>query len=138
MGRRPILAAAAVTVGFASAFALGVAVGEQAPPTEAKGMNSSKPVTIDLGQEIDSLDGRQLRMRVISFEPGGVAPLHSHQGRPAVAYIAQGTLTEYREGGWVQEHPAGDTIREDHSVTHWAMNNGSQPVVVIAVDVFKP
>jgi quercetin dioxygenase-like cupin family protein len=131
-------AAAGVVAGLASAFAIGLAVGQQQPPADAKGMTASKPVTIDLAQEIDSLEGRQLRLRVITFQPGGNAPLHSHAGRPAVAYVASGTLTELREGGWVQEHAAGDTIREDHSVTHWAENRGSEPAVVVAVDVFKP
>jgi quercetin dioxygenase-like cupin family protein len=139
MTRKRILVGAAAVAGLASAFAIGVAVGEQAPPTEAKGMNAGKPTFIDLGtQELGSLDGRQLRLRVITFEPGGVAPIHSHKGRPAVAYVAQGTLTEYREGGWVKEHPAGDTISEDKTVTHWAENTGNTPAVVVAVDVFKP
>lgn len=138
MRRKHIVGTAAVLAGLASAFAIGVAVGEQAPPTEAKGMAVGKPITIDLSQELDSLEGRQLRLRVVTLEPGGIAPLHSHQGRPAVAYVVQGTLTEYRDGDWVHEHPAGDTLREDKSVTHWARNNGSEPTVVVAVDVFKP
>jgi quercetin dioxygenase-like cupin family protein len=139
MSRKHILAAAGAVASLASAFAIGVAVGEQAPPTEAKGMTASKPTFIELGtQELDSLDGRQLRLRVVTLEPGGVAPIHSHKGRPAVAYVAQGTLTEHREGGWVKEHPVGDTISEDKTVTHWAENTGNTPAVVVAVDVFKP
>jgi quercetin dioxygenase-like cupin family protein len=139
MSRKPILIAAAAAAALASAFAIGVAVGEQAPPTEAKGMTVSKPTFIDLGtQELDSLEGRQLRLRVVTIEPGGVAPIHSHKGRPAVAYIVQGTLIEHREGGWVKQHPVGDTITEDKTVTHWAENTGDQPTVVVAADVFKP
>ena len=139
MTRKHIFGASAALAGLACAFAIGVAVGEQAPPTEAKGMTASKPTYIDLGaQELDSLEGRQLRLRVITLEPGGVAPIHSHKGRPALAYVAQGTLTEHREGGWMKQHAVGDTITEDKTVTHWAENAGDKPTVVIAVDVFKP
>ena len=69
MNRKHLLGAAAVITSLASAFFIGVAVGEQAPPTENKGMNVSKPTLIELGQEIDSVEGRQLRLRVITFEP---------------------------------------------------------------------
>lgn len=40
----------------------------------------------------------QLRMRIVTFEPGGQFPLHSHRGRPAVAYRLAGMLDEYVEG----------------------------------------
>jgi quercetin dioxygenase-like cupin family protein len=138
MNRKHLLGAAAAITSIASAFFIGIAVGEQAPPTENKGMNVSKPTLIELGQEIDSVEGRQLRLRVITFEPGGTAAIHSHKGRPAIAYIVQGTVTEHRDGGWVKEHPAGDTITETHEVTHWAENTGDKPAIIIAVDVFKP
>jgi len=138
MNRKHLLGAAAVITSLASAFFIGVAVGEQAPPTENKGMNVSKPTLIELGQEIDSVEGRQLRLRVITFEPGGTAAVHSHTGRPAIAYILQGTVTEHREGGWVKEHPQGDTITETKEVTHWAENTGDKPAIIVAVDVFKP
>lgn len=139
MSRKHLIGPAAVVSGLAAVFAIGVAVGQQAAPTESKGVSATKPTVIDLGaQELDSFDGRQLRLRVITIEPGGVASIHSHKGRPAVAYIAQGVLTEHREGGWVKEHPVGDTIAEDKSVTHWAENTGNTPAVVVAVDVFKP
>jgi quercetin dioxygenase-like cupin family protein len=138
MNRKQILGAAIAVAGLASAFVIGIAIGEQAAPTENKGMTVGKPTVVELGPEIDSVEGRQLRLRVITIEPGGAAAIHSHKGRPAVAYIVHGTLTEYREGGWVKEHPEGDTIAETKEVTHWAQNNGDTPTVVLAVDVFKP
>ena len=138
MNRKQIFGAAIAVVSLASAFAVGIVVGEQAPPTENKGVTVGKPTIVELGPEIDTVEGRQLRLRVITIEPGGAAAIHSHKGRPAVAYILQGTLTEYREGGWVKEHPEGDTIAETKEVTHWAQNNGDKATVVLAVDVFKP
>ena len=129
------LAGAAVAVVLA--FGVGVAVGQNAP-TENKGVKVGPPTSIALADQIEGLEGRQLRLRVITIEPGGVAAVHSHKGRPAVAYVVQGTLTEHREGSEAKDHPAGDTIAEDKDTVHWAENKGSDTAVVVAVDVFKP
>jgi quercetin dioxygenase-like cupin family protein len=131
------LAIAAVS-GMALAFAVGVAVGQNAPPTENKGVKVGAPTFIDLTDEIDSVAGRQLRMRIVTLEPGGVVALHSHKGRPAVAYALQGTLIEHLENGDVHERQQGESWTEDRNTTHWAENKGDKPVMVIAVDVFKP
>lgn len=96
------------------------------------------PTFIDLTNEIDSVAGRQLRLRVITIEPGGVVALHSHNGRPAVAYTLQGTLTEHVENGGVHEREQGESWSEGRNITHWPENKGDKPVALIAVDVFKP
>ncbi len=130
------MAFAGVALGAALAFGMGVAVGQNAP-TENKGLSVGPPSSIALADQIEGLEGLHLRLRVITIEPGRIAALHSHKGRPAVAYIVQGTLTEHREGS-TTEHPAGGTILEDKDTVHWAENRGSEPTVVVAVDVFKP
>ena len=137
MDAKRTTAIAGVTLGIALAFGIGVAVGQSAP-TENKGVNVGPPTAIALADQIEGLEGRQLRLRVITIEPGGVAAVHSHKGRPAVAYIVKGTLTEHREGAEAKDHPAGDTIVEGKDTVHWAENRGSEPTVVVAVDVFKP
>ena len=131
-------AAVAAVAGMALAFAIGVAVGQNSPPAENKGVMVGAPTFIDLTNEIDSVAGRQLRMRVITIEPGGVVALHSHNGRPAVAYTLQGTLTEHLENGGVHERLQGESWTEGRNITHWAENKGDKAVMVIAVDVFKP
>ena len=130
--------AIAVASAMGMAFAVGVAVGQSTPPTENKGVTVSAPTFIDLSNEIDSVAGRQLRLRVVTIEPGGVVALHSHNGRPAVAFALQGTLTEHLENGDVHDHPQGESWTEDRNTNHWAENKGGQPVKVIAVDVYKP
>ena len=129
--------AIALVAGMALAFAGGLVVGQNAP-AENKGVKVGAPTALDLSKEIDSLDGRQLRMRVITIEPGGAVAMHSHKGRPAVAYALQGTLTEHLETGETRDHAQGEAWTEDHTVTHWAQNKSDQPVMVLAVDVFKP
>ena len=124
--------------GIALAFGLGVAVGQQPAPTESKGVKFSAATALDLGQEIDGVGGRQLRLRVVTLDPGGVVALHTHKGRPAVAYVVQGTLIEHREGSSAREWHQGESWTEGKDTTHWAENKGAEPVVVVAVDVFKP
>ena len=138
MQRNSLYKLATGLAGIALAFGLGVAVGQQTPPTENKGVKVSPPTALDLGPEVDSVEGRQLRLRVVTVEPGGVVAVHSHKGRPAVAYIVQGTLTETREGGGPQDHREGESWTEDRNTTHWAENKGDKPVTIVAVDVFKP
>jgi len=137
MNRQRILIVSAAAAAIALAFGVGVAVGQNAP-TETKGVKVSPPTALDLGQELDSLQGRQLRLRVVSVEPGGVVGVHTHSGRPGVAYVLQGTLTEHREGDGVHERHEGESWTEGKDTTHWAENTGDKPVIVVAVDVFKP
>ncbi len=54
---------------------------EQVAPGTApqtKGVTVQVLSTVDLGPEIEGMAGRQLRMRMVTFEPGGVfGPLAS-------------------------------------------------------------
>ena len=132
-----VYAITTAALGLALAFGVGVAIGQNAP-TENKGVKISPSTVLDLGGEIEAVEGRQLRLRVVTLEPGGVVGIHSHNGRPAVAYVVQGTLTEHVEGGGMHERGQGESWVEGKAITHWAENKGGKPVVVVAVDVFKP
>jgi quercetin dioxygenase-like cupin family protein len=123
--------------GLAFAVGLGTAAGQQTPPTENKGMKAPVVASLDLGPEIDGMQGRQLRMRVITLEPGGVIAVHPHKDRPSVVYLLQGTWTELREGGYVKEYREGESWAEGKTTTHWAENRGTKPAVAVVVDVFK-
>ena len=127
---------------LASALLSGPAPGQeskasQAPPTENKGMKAPVLASLDLGPEIEGMQGRQLRMRLITLEPGGVLAVHSHKDRPSVVRVLQGTWTEIREGGEVREHKEGDSWAEGKATTHWAENRGTVPAVIVVADVFK-
>ncbi len=119
------------------AFGIGVAVGQNAP-TETKGIKVGQTTAIDLGPELEGVEGRQLRMRVINFEPGAQITLHSHKGRPGVAYVLKGALTEHVEGVGTHVRKQGESWSEGKDTTHWAENVTSETTVVVAVDVFKP
>ena len=116
-------------------FELGSAVGQQSPPMDNKGLDAKVESTIDLAPD---MPGYQLRIRTITFEPGGVAGFHSHKQRPAFAYILQGSLTELRQGGYSKTLGPGGIITESRDVEHWAENRSGAKVVLVGVDLVKP
>jgi len=118
------------------AAVLGTAVAEDAPK-DNKGFTTSKTVAVDLGSEIEGMTGRQLRMRVLTIEPGGHIGLHSHKDRPAVVYFLQGTDTVISADGASKTFHAGDTSSATKETTHWHRNDGKDNVVLIAVDIFN-
>jgi quercetin dioxygenase-like cupin family protein len=123
-----------VTAFFASASGMA----QPAPIRETKGVEISHVESLDLSPWAHDTKGRQLRIRKLVFQPGGVVGLHSHDDRPDASYLVQGELTEYREGGYVKRRP-GDTVHTaGKNVTHWVANEGNMPAVLIVVDVFKP
>jgi quercetin dioxygenase-like cupin family protein len=110
---------------------------QPAPPTENKGMKAPVLASLDLGPEIDGMQGRQLRMRLMTIDPGGVIAIHSHKDRPTVVHLLHGTWTELREGGELKEHHEGESWAEGKTTTHWAENRGTVPAVALVVDIFK-
>jgi quercetin dioxygenase-like cupin family protein len=107
--------------------------GQAAP--ETKGISVKLLAALDLGPEIEGLAGRQLRMRMVTIEPGGVfGPMHDHRGRPGMVYILQGTITDHRNGV-VTEYGPGPGWPEDKDTLHWLENRGSIPAVEISVDI---
>jgi quercetin dioxygenase-like cupin family protein len=135
MKRSPWIVALVGVIALGAGFGLGAAVGQQSPPTDNKGLEAKVESTIDLAPDFP---GYQLRLRTITFEPAGVAGLHSHKDRPAFAYVLQGTLTELRTGGYEKPVGAGGVITESRDVEHWAENRTGAKVVLIGVDIVKP
>ena len=97
---------------------------EQAAP-ETKGVTAELLATVDLGPEIEGMAGRQLRMRMVTIEPGGVfGPIHDHKDRPGIVYILQGTITDHRDGvatdygpgvGWPEDQEHHTLAREQRN-----------------------
>ena len=109
---------------------------EQEAP-ETHGVTVKLLATLDLGPEIAGMAGRQLRMRLVTIEPGGVfGPMHSHKDRPGTVYILQGTITDHRNGVATDYGP-GVGWPEDRNTTHWLENRGAIPAVEISVDIIK-
>jgi quercetin dioxygenase-like cupin family protein len=139
------LATAAIAVAAASSFAT-PAIAGQCPtpgssdlanaPTMPKGVTDTVIASVDLGPEI-GVDGRQLRTRRLVVQPGGIVPLHSHKDRPALIYTLSGSITEYSTAcGAPIEHKAGDISREADGLSHYWVNHGKVPTVLLSSDVF--
>jgi uncharacterized cupin superfamily protein len=112
-----------------------VTSGETAP--ETRGITSEVLATVDLGPEIEGMAGRELRMRIVTMEPGGVyGPLHDHVDRPGLVYILQGTITDIRDGVETDYGP-GVGWPEDRNTLHWLENRGSVPAIEISVDIVR-
>jgi quercetin dioxygenase-like cupin family protein len=117
-------------------FGANIVSAEDAPKGN-KGFTASKTTVVDLGPEIEGMAGRQLRMRVLTIEPGGYIGMHSHKDRPAVVYFMQGTdEVGLADGSTKVLHP-GDTSTATKDTTHYHRNVGKDNVVLLAVDVFK-
>ena len=77
----------------------GTAMSDGQAGPQTKGVAVELLATVDLGPEIDGMEGRQLRMRKVTIEPGGVfGPLHDHRGRPGTVFVLEGTITDHRDG----------------------------------------
>jgi len=109
---------------------------EEAAP-ETRGVTTDVLATVDLGPEIEGMQGRQLRMRLVTMEPGGVyGPIHDHVDRPGLVYILQGMITDHRDGVATDYGP-GVGWPEDRNTTHWLENRGRSPAVEISVDIVR-
>jgi len=109
---------------------------EQMAP-QTKGVTVKLLAALDLGPEIEGMVGRQLRMRMVTIEPGGVfGPVHDHKDRPGLVYILQGTITDHRNGVATDYGP-GVGWPEDRNTTHWLENRGTIPAVEVSVDIVR-
>ena len=121
---------------FEFAAGIGTATAQQAAPTETKGLTIAPLSEVDLAPEIPGMQGRQLRLRMITFAPGGVLGVHSHKDRAGAAFVLKGTVIEHR-GEVAKEYSAGQSWAENGNVVHWVENKGPGEAVLIATDIFK-
>ena len=103
--------------------------------TEPKAVTDDVLGSIDLGKEI-GVQGRDLRLRKLVVQPGGIVPFHSHEGRPALIITVSGEITEHRTSCAVPiVHKAGELSRETNEIGHYWVNNGKVPAVLYSADV---
>src|SRR5574337_750737 len=127
------LRAATPTPKLAPGIRGGGGMGSEPVAPETKGVTVELLASIDLGPEIEGMAGRQLRMRLVTIEPGGVfGAVHSHKDRPGTVYILQATITDHRNGVATDYGP-GLGWPEDRHTTHWLENRGAIPAVEISV-----
>ena len=110
---------------------------DQLVPPETRGVEVQVLATVELAGEIEGMEGRQLRMRLVTIDPGGVfGPVHDHVGRPGTVYVLQGSITDHRDGVATDYGP-GVGWAEDRQTNHWLENRGTIPAVEISVDIVR-
>lgn len=136
-----ILAASAALLAGTPAFAGACPAGKTianpltGAPTAPVGVTDTVIGSVDLQKEIN-VDNRDLRMRRLVVQPGGIVPLHSHAGRPALIIVVSGEVTEYRSTCAVGiVHKAGEIASESDGISHWWKNTGKVPAVLLSADV---
>ena len=132
MGR--VMLAVAV---LALVYGTGYVAGQRQVPTANRGQGEELLRSLDLDGEFDSTEGRTLRMRTISLQPGGVLGLHTHVDRPAITYLLQGEVTYHQEGKPPTVVRPGGGFAEGRATTHWAENTGTDTAVWVGVDSVK-
>lgn len=136
-----ILAASAAMLAGTPAWAGTCPAGQEAAnllkgaPTAPLKVTDNVIGSVDLKKEID-VDNRDLRLRRLVVQPGGIVPLHSHAGRPALITVVSGSIIEYRSTCAVGiVHKAGDVAMESDGISHWWKNTGKVPAVLLSADV---
>jgi quercetin dioxygenase-like cupin family protein len=124
---------AALVIGMASS----VLNAQQTPPTQRKGQTIKVLASLELSGQIPELQGRYLRARMFTYEPGGNGLLHNHRTLPVILYVLNGTLTTCSPDGKCVEISEGQAHAEGKDVVHWAENRGTRPVSYLAVEIGK-
>lgn len=127
----------ALAVGAGAIPLVPAVLAEVAPPAASQGVTAKVIGALPLATEFDRIEGRQLRMRVVTLAPGGVFAIHDHKDRPSVEYVLKGTATEYK-GATSKVYLEGDAVLADKNTTHWWRNDSTEPAIFVAVDVFNP
>jgi len=127
----------AFVLALALSWTPGVASSQETAPKGNKGFKATAKQAVDLGPQFEGMNGRQLRMRLLTIEPGGHIGIHSHKDRPAVVYFLQGTdIVTFGDGAEKVFH-AGDTSFANKDTVHWHRNDGKEPLIFVAVDIFQ-
>jgi len=122
----------ACSLGLSAGYALG-----QQSPTDYKLVREEVLAGIDLAEEIDSVQNRELRLSKAVIEPGGHVGLHSHQGDLTIVYMLSGALTNHHDDGTTEEFHPGQVFAEFGPRSHWVENKGSVPVTFIVANVHR-
>ncbi len=108
----------------------------EASTLPGSGVTDTVLAAIDLAKEPIKANDRQMRVRRLVIQPGGVVPWHSHNDRPALIYIIEGEIHEYASNcaGPIL-HRAGEVARETYGTAHWWKNLGDKTVTLLSFDI---
>lgn len=102
-------------------------------PTESVNISAELIGAVDL-DTVQELEGKQVRVRLITIAPGGKVAVHQHDDRPGLAQILSGVAVEYR-GKKAIHHSPGSIAFEQDGDTHWWHNPYEEEVRALVVDI---
>ena len=105
------------------------------PPAKSAGLHSETLRLTPLEGEIESIDEAELRMRLITLEPGGHTALHVHENRPGIVYIVSGEIYNHPKGKPAERVPAGSIFYETQGYTHYIENRGAVAATLVSADI---
>ena len=89
----------------------------------------------DLQRHDLSAPGREVIQVRVDFDPGYVAPMHTHPGEEII-YVLEGTL-EYEIGGQKSKVKAGDVLFVPAGTPHTAKNIGGDNAAELATYIVE-
>jgi quercetin dioxygenase-like cupin family protein len=111
-------------------LAVGSALAIHVMPAQQSGSKRT-----DLQRHDLSAPGREVIQVRVDFDPGYVAPMHTHPGEEII-YVIEGTL-EYEIGGKKSRVKAGDALFVPAGTPHTATNIGSDNGAELATYVVE-
>ena len=114
-----------------------VAIAQLVPLASNQGVAVKLLGALNLQSQLSEVGNRQLRLRLITIAPGGGLALHDHKDRPSVEMVIKGSATEYRHNS-PKQYNEGDAMIADVGTEHWWKNDGKEPAILVAADIFNP
>src|SRR5215217_2524663 len=71
-----------------------------------------------------SAPGREVVQVRVDFDPGYIAPKHTHPGEEVI-YVIEGTLEYYVAGKPTRTYKAGNVLTVPAGTVHWVRNTGA-------------
>src|SRR5262249_13392828 len=125
-----------LAIWFAGVVLVGAVMGTQAQAPEPKGPVAKPLLNLDLAPEMDSIEGRVMRMQLTTYEPGASNKPHSHKDRPEVVYILSGKIID-TAGHMARKHGPGNPLPPARNPTHGRENKGRVPAVMLVTGTAK-
>ena len=107
---------------------------DREPPAKTQGLSPEVIFDHQLAAQIPAAEGYRLRLRKVTFQPGGAIKKHLHDKRPGMVYVLEGEVTEFR-GGENRVLNAGDSLLETVDTDHWVENLSASPATLLVIDI---
>lgn len=128
---------AVLATGLAGGFLVSLVLANSPPPSEHKAIEVESLGAIpssSISKQL-SLQGHKLQLREITIMPGGQIAKHSHESRPGIVKVMNGTWTEGRPAGEIEYSAGDEVILEDSNTIHWFFNRGESPATAYVCDI---